>query len=464
MGRSYGALNVCFRPLATFSTDAGSATERQVCKLSRMVNSVVERYSKGAILLHWLLALLLAGEIALGFTMPRDASGFALYQLHKSIGITILFLTIIRLGWRVTHRRPLKVEQGLNGVLASAVHVSFYFFMVAAPLTGWAIVSSAPMNVPTLVFGVVPWPHLPLPQSTNTTFEGLHEALAFLGIGLFVLHVAGALRHHFLLRDDLLKSISLSGLAGETLTMLVAVLALGVLVSLNVLMGAGENGREIRIEASSEPEQMSAGVVPGAREAPRTEGGIPEGGKQGPGKVIEPTAPTASEAGATAGSPSSWVIEPGGSLRFTVDNGGTALNGTFRSWGGTIRMDPDDPKTAIILIDIDLVSATLGDATLDQMLLGEAFFGVASNRSATFRSNSVERMTGNNYRAKGTLLLKGISRAQSVAFVLSRINDRRVRVTGSAMVNRKSHSVGTGPEAENLAVNVRVDFSFEATR
>ena len=70
-------------------------------------------------MLHWLIALALAGEIALGFAMPKDASGFTLYQLHKSIGITILVLSLARLGWRLTHKPPAPLEGGWEGKLAS---------------------------------------------------------------------------------------------------------------------------------------------------------------------------------------------------------------------------------------------------------------------------------------------------------------------------------------------------------
>ena len=86
---------------------------------------VVSRYSRVAILLHWVLAAALAGQIALGFSMPRDASGFALYQLHKSVGITILVLSVFRLIWRLTHARPAETEGGFTGFLAKAVHWAF---------------------------------------------------------------------------------------------------------------------------------------------------------------------------------------------------------------------------------------------------------------------------------------------------------------------------------------------------
>ncbi len=114
-----------------------------------------QRYSGGAILLHWLIALALAGQMALGFAMPKDASGFELYQLHKSIGIAILVLSVLRLGWRwrMGGNRPPPSERGFTGWLASAVHVGFYVVMIALPLTGWALVSTAEIKVPTVLFG-----------------------------------------------------------------------------------------------------------------------------------------------------------------------------------------------------------------------------------------------------------------------------------------------------------------------
>src|SRR6478609_6058634 len=100
------------------------------------------RYSTGAIVLHWLIALALAFQLALGFAMPHDERGFALFQLHKSVGVTILVLTVLRLAWRLTHRPPAPVEGGFQGVLAKAVHTLLYAFMIIAPLTGWAMVST----------------------------------------------------------------------------------------------------------------------------------------------------------------------------------------------------------------------------------------------------------------------------------------------------------------------------------
>lgn len=173
-----------------------------------------DRYSRGAIVLHWLIALLIVGQIAGGFYMEAlpdsdAAAKFRFFQLHKSFGLTILALSLVRLGWRLTHRPP-ALPAGMAGwerIAARATHAGFYALMIGAPLIGWAYVSVAPFNVPTVVFGVLPWPHLPL-GGTNAalaeTLSGLHGAAAWGFIGLLALHVGAALKHHFINRDDVL--------------------------------------------------------------------------------------------------------------------------------------------------------------------------------------------------------------------------------------------------------------------
>ncbi|TIX51904.1 cytochrome b/b6 domain-containing protein [Alteraurantiacibacter aquimixticola] len=431
----------------------------------------VERYSKGAILLHWLIALALAAEIAIGFGMPHDASGFALFQLHKSIGITILLLSLLRLGWRFTHKPPPKLEGGFNGFLASSVHVLFYVFMIAAPLTGWAIVSTAPIDVPTLLFGVVPWPHLPLPASLNEPVEEVHEILAFLGIALFVLHVAGALRHHFLMRDHLLLRMAPGNSAGMVLGLLAGVVLLGGATFALVRSPDSHDDHDHEVEAAL----GDAEAIPAELDDAEGEDGTEEGEKAAEEAAAAEETEAVEEAEeegaeepeepvvAAAAPPPSWSIQPGGSLRFTVDNGGTPLNGSFSRWGGSIVMDPAAPASANLAINVELGSATLGDATQDQMLTGAEFFAVSSFSTATFRSTDVTSTGNNSYRARGTLTIKGTSRPQVINFTLSGSGNRR-SVSGSGTIDRNAFGVGTGSSAENLGGNVQLRFAFDASR
>ena len=177
---------------------------------------ITPRYTAVAQALHWLLALGLIGQLALGLVMvhaglPRMAM-FKYYQLHKSIGITILLVALLRLLWRLTHRPPeLPAEMPrFEKAGAHGAHVVLYLLMIGLPLVGWIMVSVSPFNLPTVLFGVVPWPHVPgLSAVTDKKYwEGVakfvHAYGAYLLIALIALHALAALRHHFILRDDIL--------------------------------------------------------------------------------------------------------------------------------------------------------------------------------------------------------------------------------------------------------------------
>ncbi len=121
------------------------------------------RYSTGAVVLHWSIAALMLFQLTLGLTMGegRTPFSFARFQLHKSVGITILVLTLLRLVWRLAYKPPAPSVGGWEGRLAGLVHAAFYLLLLALPLTGWAIVSASPTRIPTLLYGLVHWPDLP---------------------------------------------------------------------------------------------------------------------------------------------------------------------------------------------------------------------------------------------------------------------------------------------------------------
>lgn len=179
--------------------------------------TAARRYSTGAIVLHWTIAIAILGQIWFGWRMsdlPLGAEKFELFQLHKSVGLTILLLTLGRIGWRLTHRPPPYAEgvKGWQRRLATTVHTAFYLLLLALPLTGWAMVSASPLNIPTQWWGLFTWPHLPglaeLPagqkKAVSGAFNVTHEWLVRLTVALLALHVAGALKHQFLDRDGTL--------------------------------------------------------------------------------------------------------------------------------------------------------------------------------------------------------------------------------------------------------------------
>jgi cytochrome b561 len=177
------------------------------------------RYGAVAMTLHWLLAAMILFMAGLGFFMTRldetDERMFPLFQLHKSIGLTILILSVARLAWRLANPIP-ALPKGMSTwerFAARGTHALFYVLMIGVPLMGWATVSSAPLAVPTVWFGLFEWPHIPvladLPRAEKRVIEGslavTHSLLALAMLGLVALHVAAALKHQFRDRDDVLK-------------------------------------------------------------------------------------------------------------------------------------------------------------------------------------------------------------------------------------------------------------------
>ncbi|MER2519179.1 MAG: cytochrome b [Bdellovibrionales bacterium] len=176
-------------------------------------------YDKVAKTFHWLIALAILGMLALGWTMgdaPNGPGKSALYGLHKSIGIAILLLSLLRLGWRLAHSAPPmpSAMKTWEKALARIVHGLLYVLMIGIPLSGWAMVSTSSRNFPTVLFGLVPLPHLPIistlanKQEINEFAHESHELLAYGMVALLVLHVAAALKHHWIDRDDVLTRIA----------------------------------------------------------------------------------------------------------------------------------------------------------------------------------------------------------------------------------------------------------------
>jgi cytochrome b561 len=175
------------------------------------------RYTLVAITLHWVMALGIFMLAGIGLVMTHLELGplkqFQLYQLHKSIGITILLAAILRLAWRLTHRPPALPSSMARRLRTAAEgsHYLLYGFLFALPLTGWALVSASVLDIPTVLYGVVPWPHLPiLPDLANKkpvedALKLVHGYGAWALIALVAGHAGAALHHHFIAKDDVLR-------------------------------------------------------------------------------------------------------------------------------------------------------------------------------------------------------------------------------------------------------------------
>ncbi len=172
-------------------------------------NNATVRYGAIAIAFHWLLALLICASFAVGLYMTSLAFSpqrLKLYNWHKWAGVTILALSALRLLWRLTHKAPaLPATMPAWQKLASHVsHGALYVFFFAVPLTGWAYSSAA--GFPIVWFGVLQLPDfVDKNRELAELIKPLHWIAAYSLATVVVVHIAAALKHHFIDRDNILR-------------------------------------------------------------------------------------------------------------------------------------------------------------------------------------------------------------------------------------------------------------------
>ena len=205
------------------------------------------RYSLVAMVLHWLIALLVLSTIPIGWystwgqvapprpgtpppsvAAPQSAATppkatptpappsqktpaqQSATNAHKTIGVVILFLTVLRIGWRLTHKPPALPTSMARPLrwLARTSHALFYALLLVMPISGWWLSSAVPNpRRHAFGFGIFDIPFLPVAQSWPAAglARFIHTSLVWLMVGLAVLHIVAALKHHFVDKDDILQ-------------------------------------------------------------------------------------------------------------------------------------------------------------------------------------------------------------------------------------------------------------------
>lgn len=168
-----------------------------------------QKFSPTSKVLHWFIALLVIIMLCGGFFLdglPESIKGMAI-SYHKSTGLTILFLMILRIIWiHAAGRPPLPESMKMwEKMTARIVQYGFYILLILMPLSGW-IMSVSDNRIPTY-FGLfqlpLPWIH-PDKSLADLMFES-HRTIAWVLIVFIGLHIAGALKHHFIDKDNVLK-------------------------------------------------------------------------------------------------------------------------------------------------------------------------------------------------------------------------------------------------------------------
>ncbi len=167
------------------------------------------RYTRTAISLHWLIALLILAAFLLGSYMVDlriSPAKLQYYAWHKWLGITVLALATLRLLWRLTHRPPpLPASTPRWQVLAAtAGHWALYLLLFAIPLSGWAYSSAS--GYPVVYLKLVQLPDwVPKDKALAAQMKLVHDWLTTVLMVVVAVHVIAAFKHHFVDRDGLLR-------------------------------------------------------------------------------------------------------------------------------------------------------------------------------------------------------------------------------------------------------------------
>lgn len=187
--------------------------------LASMEGSIVERYTRVAMLLHWSVALLIFVNVTLGWGVGLLADDWVrpAINLHKSIGLTVLALVVLRILWRLTHRPP-PLPAGyprLERMAAHGAHALLYVVILGLPVSGYLHDSafSQAARHPLTLFGLIEIPRLPAFMALDATTKthvhafwfGVHVWLGYVLYVLLGLHVAGALKHQLVDRTPELR-------------------------------------------------------------------------------------------------------------------------------------------------------------------------------------------------------------------------------------------------------------------
>lgn len=168
-----------------------------------------ERYNRTAIFLHWLVGLGILGTLGLGLYMvdlPFSPAKLQIYSWHKWAGMTLLFLAVVRLAWRLSHPAPaLPDTMGpLSRLAAHAGHWALYILMLAIPLSGWLMSSAQGFSV--VWFGVLPLPDLVAKNlELGEWLNSIHLILNYTLIATLIGHIGAALHHHFIKKDTVMS-------------------------------------------------------------------------------------------------------------------------------------------------------------------------------------------------------------------------------------------------------------------
>lgn len=374
-------------------------------------------------LTHWSSALIILGLLFLGFYMTSLAfSDFKLdlYLWHKSFGLLVLVLLVLRLFFVTVFKKPkpLSSHSAFERFLARLVHYVLYGALLLMPLSGWVMSSAGDYTVQ--FFGL----HLQdIVQKDEALFERakrFHEFLSFALIAAISLHVLGALKHHFIDRDETLKRMT-SLVFGFKSGVVLAVLFGVVLAGYGVMVFEKYRAKSF--------EDMAAVEISFA------EGAAPE----------------------IVAAVQAWeIVLDESSMVFEADQYGQSFEGRFERFGGQIFFDPQDLAQNRVRIVVYTDSLETGSADRDAQALSDVWFDASQYAHVVFEAKNFVHLGGVNYVANGHLEVRDVRLPFDLPFSLE-IDGETALMRSSFSINRLDYNVGVGQDEQ--AVSNKVSFN-----
>ncbi|MCP1198165.1 cytochrome b/b6 domain-containing protein [Notoacmeibacter sp. MSK16QG-6] len=433
------------------------------------VFNTIERYGVVAALLHWAIAFLILTLLPLGIYMhelpqvsgEEVAQKIWLYSLHKTLGVMVLALAILRVIWAILNRRPapLHPERRAETFLAETVHWALYAAILATPLAGWFY------HAATEGFAPIWWPfgqNLPFIPSDDAElskiFKSVHAGLAITMIGLVGLHIVGALKHLVIDRDGTLARMVPGwrmGSESEARARLSAerghnhapafLAGLAVLAVAAGLIYGIESSEDHRDTAAAVSEKVP--VAPSASTAGENAVDAAHGAEEG--TIAADAAPL-------------WVVDQDASkLAIAVDQNGSPTEGVFEDWAATIRFDPEALDKSSVRVEVAVGSLSMGDVSSTATGLLKA----GEQPTAIWTADSFSKTSDNTYEAAGTLELAGQTAPLMLPFTLD-IDGDTARMSAQTVMQRLDWSVGAGdyPDGGTVGLDVTLQIEVVATR
>lgn len=358
------------------------------------------------------MAILIISLLGFGkFTASLDetsATYVSFIQLHKSFGITVLLLAVLRIVWRMAHTPPATPVDGpvWQRLAASVTHGLLYLLMFALPITGWVMVSASPLNIDTVLFGVIPWPHLPvLPtldsrESVAHLFHTLHEQSGHILIAMLLLHIGAALKHHLIDRDGVLLRMAPDWQSRAWRAKFIGSVA-GVFAIAAVLVGYKWNDRQAAIVAAGNAE-----------------------------------------------------------VSFIADITSAATPGVFADANVSALIDIADPAQSQLEATVVTASVTSTDSGVDGSIRDADWFDIENHPEAQFVSSLIEPTDDPQIlQVNGILSIKGIDLEVQFPLAIESGDDERF-ATGEFIVDRRAFQLGDESQPDDTWVGYDVTIKF----